>query len=240
MPLTKYGVLIGTKSNYYRDDPDEYGRYYHGNVEIIANGIRYRCAIDVDSHASNTGVERRIIKLKPSDLGIVATMVDGWHLLASTSNSGAVDYVRSSFMAYRIRIFYFSFLKVRIPKIFILGKKFIWNRASRFQKFFARWIFLHPSFFWRRGNSLEAIIDLETVLNQGNKLYIFGEFFNTGNGVHDIHQNQGDPLNSQWSSSNGIWQDGATIVQKANGEFVGFFNKFTSQSYFTDNLGHPI
>ena len=71
-------------------------------------------------------------------------------------------------------------------------------------------------------------------------MLVFGQFFNTGNGVHDIHQNQGDPLTSTHSHDNGIWQDGATIVVKADGNLVGFFNKFETQSFKTDNLGHPI
>lgn len=240
MPLNKYGVLIGTKINYFRDEPDNFGRYYHGNVEITVNGIKYRCAIDVDSKNSNTGVEWRTIYLNASQLGAIAGMADGWHLLASNDNSGAIDYVRSPFMSYCIRIPFFPKWKIKIPRWSIFSKKIVWNTLPAFQRWVYRWICLNPAFFWKRGNSLEAIEALEAVLNQGTRLYIFGQFFTNGNGVHDIHQNQGDPLNSQWAASNGIWQDGVTIVQKADGTYVGFFNKFTSQSYFTDNQGHPI
>jgi uncharacterized protein YukJ len=49
-----------------------------------------------------------------------------------------------------------------------------------------------------------------------------------------------DPLNSQWAASNGIWQDGATIVERADGSYVGFFNKFSTRSFHTDDQGHPI
>jgi uncharacterized protein YukJ len=32
-------------------------------------------------------------------------------------------------------------------------------------------------------------------------------------GMHNIHQNQGDPAGSQWWNDNGIWQDGGRSKQ---------------------------
>ena len=37
MPLVNgYGVVIGTKHDYFRDPPDNFGRYYHGNLVVHA------------------------------------------------------------------------------------------------------------------------------------------------------------------------------------------------------------
>lgn len=94
--------------------------------------------------------------------------------------------------------------------------------------------------FWRKGTSLDAVSELESVLAQGEVVFVFGQFSDAGNGVHDIHQNQGDPLNSPWAASNGIWQDGATIVRRVDGSYVGFFIKFSTQSFHTDEHGHPV
>ncbi|MBL0358413.1 MAG: DUF2278 family protein [Chitinophagaceae bacterium] len=66
MPLNRYGVLIGTKTNYFRDAPDNFGKFYHGNIEVTINGIPYRCAIDVDSQV--TRVQWRIIEFTVADL----------------------------------------------------------------------------------------------------------------------------------------------------------------------------
>ena len=57
--------------------------------------------------------------------------------------------------------------------------------------------------------------------------------------MHNIHQNQGDPPGTQWYAENGIWQDGATVVHRPDGQYDVFLSKFTSQSYETDDLGHP-
>ena len=58
--------------------------------------------------------------------------------------------------------------------------------------------------------------------------------------MHNIHQNQGDPINSPWGPANGTWQDGGTIVQTADGNYWAFFNKFSTQAFHTDSNGNPI
>jgi uncharacterized protein YukJ len=55
-----------------------------------------------------------------------------------------------------------------------------------------------------------------------------------------IHQNQGDPLGSRWSAENGIWQDGATVVERDDGSYAAFCNKFRTQSDRTDDDGRPL
>jgi hypothetical protein len=52
-----YGLLIGIKSDYYRDPPDNFGRYYHGNLIIQAPLGNYHCAIDVDPKSMPDGIQ---------------------------------------------------------------------------------------------------------------------------------------------------------------------------------------
>jgi hypothetical protein len=240
MPLNKYGVLVGTKTDYFRDEPDNFGKFYHGNIKVLANGITYRCAIDVDSQ--QTHVQWRIINFRANELNLISLLSDGWHLLISNKTSGAIDYIRWRLMWVTLRIPFpiFRKWKIRIPPwIFPFKLKPFTKTEIKMNALF-RIIVLDQEFFWKTGNNIDAIEELESVINQGEKVFIFGQFFNNGNGVHDIHQNQGDPLTSQWSASNGIWQDGATIIQKADGSFVGFFNKFETQSFKTDDFGKPV
>lgn len=51
--------------------------------------------------------------------------------------------------------------------------------------------------------------------------------FEPGNGVHDIHMNQGDT--GTHAHENGPWQDGAMIIHLPNDQWVGIFLAFQSQ-----------
>jgi uncharacterized protein YukJ len=218
MPLDDgYGVLRGTITDYFRDDPDEFGKYYHGNLRVRApNGI-YRCAIDVDAKNSAVGVEWRIVELRTDELAPVLALSQGYRTLTMTSSSGAIDYIRSSMFAARsgcLAIF-----------LGLIGKKFDISQV------------------WKQGSDLDALGDLEphvqSTRDANLEVLVFGEPFTRDLGLHNIHQNQGDPLSSQWSASNGIWQDGCTILQQSADRWVAFLNKFSTQSYTTDDAGRP-
>jgi uncharacterized protein YukJ len=79
-----------------------------------------------------------------------------------------------------------------------------------------------------------------TTQTNGLSVLVFGEPFTSGLGLHNTHQNQGDPAGSRWWAENGIWQDGCTLLQQLGTEYSAFMNKFTSQAYETDNEGHPL
>ena len=86
---------------------------------------------------------------------------------------------------------------------------------------------------------MQALTSLEGVIQSGVRFYMFGEPFTSGLGVHNIHQNQGDPPGGGHDAENAIWQDGGTIVEMSNGTFVGWLNKFKTQSSSTDDNGKP-
>lgn len=221
MPLSDgYGVVIGTISDYYRDQPDNFGKYYHGNIKVNTPAGIYHCAIDVDSHQSEVGVQWRTVTLTESDLSQLLSLDLGFHFLSSNSTSGAIDYIRSPKLKIKPFFLRLSPAIIRFIKIFLLFRR------------------------WKSGQGVDALTDLEPYVyatkNNGLKVLIFGEPFTYGGlGVHNIHQNQGDPITSQWAGENGIWQDGCTILQQPNNTFVAFLNKFSTQSNSTDDQGHP-
>jgi hypothetical protein len=90
-----YGLVIGTKANYFRDDPDDFGRFYHGNPIVGTPQGHYHCAIDVDPKNMPDGVEWRTVNLSSASMAQFSQLPNGFHPLASTSASGALDYVRS-------------------------------------------------------------------------------------------------------------------------------------------------
>lgn len=218
MPLDRYGVLVGTLVSHHRDPPDQQGRWFHVNLLVSAGGDQYRCAVDVDSHLSAVGVEWKVLGLTPGDLGDVAARAEGYHDLTRTSVSGAVDYVRSRWMRPAAGCVF-----VRRPSPLLqLLLDLLARRAP-----------------WTKGSNLDAAGALEPLLAGNPSVVVFGEPFTTGLGMHNVHQNQGDPAGTEWWDENGIWQDGATVVRGADGSYRAFVSKFTSQAYTTDTHGHP-
>jgi len=213
-----YGVLIGTKKDYYRDPPDDYGRYYHGNLIIHAPAGDYHCAIDVDPKFMPDGIQWRVVNIRPSDFSNLKALPNGWHALTSNATSGALDYIRSP---------------VLHPPVLIWTVRY--NSCFAWFLNFIRW---NPP--WKSGTGIQALTDLEALIAQGTRFYIFGEPFTSGLGVHNVHQNQGDPVGGGHDAENAIWQDGGTIIETSQGKLIGFLNKFKTQAFKTDDLGHPV
>lgn len=221
MPLDAYGVLVGTLTGHFRDPPDAQGRWFHVNLRVDApdgQGVTrsFRAAVDVDSKMSAVGVEWKVLRLAPPALGPVATLGQGFHALAMTDGSGALDFVRHPALRDQAGCVF-----VRDPGPFLRGLL-----AA-----------LRPR--WTAGSHLGASEALEGILVAGATVLVFGEPFTDGFGVHNVHQNQGDPAGSQWWAENGPWQDGATMVRRPDGRYDAFLSKFSSQSYRTDAAGHP-
>ncbi|MCU5397023.1 DUF2278 family protein [Bacillus toyonensis] len=95
---------------------------------------------------------------------------------------------------------------------------------------------------WVPENGNNVIELMKTCLKGVKRVYIFGEPFDVGLGVHNVHMNQGDPLDSDFSKENGIWQDGAVMFEydSAPSSYAILLTKFQTQCLQTDNAGHPI
>ncbi|HWR01480.1 MAG TPA: DUF2278 family protein [Chlorobaculum sp.] len=88
---------------------------------------------------------------------------------------------------------------------------------------------------WKHGTGREAFADLEPLLRHSRRLFIYGEPFRNGvHGVHNIHQNQGDPPSSRWSAENAPWQDGGLVVERTDGTMTAFLCRFSTQRKGTE------
>ena len=77
-------------------------------------------------------------------------------------------------------------------------------------------------------------------------VYVFGRFYSEGNGIHDVHLNQGSTKGfihrpgDDSNDHNDIWQDGAVMVNVGEPEWAAYFAAFNQQSVPTDELGNPL
>ena len=79
-------------------------------------------------------------------------------------------------------------------------------------------------------NDLNELFDRH--LTVGAIVHAFGERYDTGKGVHDVHQNQGNV--ARYADDDGVWQDGGLII-----ETTAILLRFQSQSWTTDDkTGH--
>jgi uncharacterized protein YukJ len=99
-------------------------------------------------------------------------------------------------------------------------------------------------------NDLNELIELyieRAMESEDAAIYAFGERwgpetdikdkyfgFLPGNGIHDIHMNQGN--DGKFQRDNGVWQDGGILIHyPSRSSWVGIFLAFQSQSFHTDD-----
>lgn len=215
MPLDRYGVLAGTLTGHERDTPDDQGRWYHVHLHVSAPAGSYRCAVDVDSKASAIGVQWKVLNATPATVGPATGVAPGYHDLAPAQSAGALDLIRHPAFADAPGCVF-----IVAPPPWLAG--------------------LFPRRPWKAGSNLEASVALESILVAGRRTLVWGEPFTSGLGMHNVHQNQGDPAGSQWWDENGIWQDGGVMVERPDGALDVFVSKFSSQASRTDDDGHPV
>jgi len=102
------------------------------------------------------------------------------------------------------------------------------------------------------GADKQPVASLQPLLDRAyedqSDVYIFGRFFDDGNGIHDVHMNQGSSgryMNRPASPQNAhadhddIWQDGALFIETGAG-LTAYFAAFTNQTIPTSELGNPL
>jgi hypothetical protein len=104
----------------------------------------------------------------------------------------------------------------------------------------------HPALIgstgWILQNGDNLINLLKYLLTGVQRIHVFGAAYSTGLGVHDVHMNQGDPINSPFALLDAIWQDGGLLFQYGAPQYrlTVLQIKFETQSLHTDDQGRPI
>jgi uncharacterized protein YukJ len=77
-------------------------------------------------------------------------------------------------------------------------------------------------------------------------VYVLGRFYGEGDGIHDVHLNQGSTkglihrADDDSHDHNDTWQDGALMVDTGEPEWSAYFSAFNQQLVPTDDLGNPL
>ncbi|MFD0002104.1 DUF2278 family protein [Streptomyces sp. NPDC127178] len=218
MPLKTYGVLIGRAVDTRREGADDTPHY---QIHLTDDhGTQYRAAVNVLSQQQPS----ELLYFVGEDFRHPITarlegLESGWTTLPPGPGGPNLDFVRGN-------LFDPSLMRKLPPDL------------------------EGPD------NDLADLLDhsvRRAVADQAARVYLFGERwgpeakvrdkvfgFLPGNGVHDIHMNQGN--SRRFRDDDGVWQDGGLLIHfPAQSRWVGIFLAFQSQSWTTDDVtGHAI
>ncbi|MFJ5641493.1 DUF2278 family protein [Streptomyces sp. NPDC093223] len=230
MPLKTYGVLIGRAVGVRREGA---GDSPHYQIHLTDDaGVDYRAAVNVLSQQKPA----ELLYLVDDDFthpltARLAGLAGGWNTLPAGPGGPNLDFVRGNL---------FDPAAMRVLPA---------DRSG-------------PD------NDLADLLDhyvRRAVDDPGARLYLFGERwgpepgvadkvfgFLPGNGVHDIHMNQGN--SGRFSGDDGVWQDGGLLIRlpgegQGEGEgdgrdgerWVAIFLAFQNQAWHTDDVtGHAL
>lgn len=216
MPIAHYGVLAARAVDRRREGSTDTPHYQIHLVD--AAGTHFRAAVNVQSQQAPS----ELLYLLDEDFAHPVTdqlsaAPAGWTPLPPRPGTGALDFVRD-------KLFDRSAMRTLPPDL--------------------------PG----ADNDLADLLDrhvLEAIADPHAVLYVFGQRwpteptvpdkvfgFTPGNGVHDVHMNQGN--SKRFSADDGVWQDGALLIHlPGRSRWIAVFLAFQSQSWQTDDrTGH--
>jgi uncharacterized protein YukJ len=216
MALKHYGVLKGRPVGRILGT----GQNPHYQIHVVDHSTDYRIAVNVASKLAPSELEYLIdTQFSHPFLAQMLALEDGWHALPPKPGGPALDFIRTNLFDPRKLVP----LPFNVPgqdndlneKIDVHVQRAMSDEDAMLYAFGERW---GPE--------------------NGIKDKIFG--FLPGNGVHDIHMNQGNV--GSFVGDDGVYQDGGMLLHFPHGnQWVGIFLKFQSQAWHTDDhTGHGL
>lgn len=213
MPLKSYGVLKGRAI----DRRLGTGGNPHYQVHMVDQTSDYRIAVNVASQLQPSELEYLVDSdFHHAIVDPLRELTPGWKVLPRRPGGISLDFIRGNLFDPRRMVK----LPFNVPgpdndlneKIDHYIQRAMADEEAQLYAFGERW---GP---------------------ENTKDKIFG--FLPGNGVHDIHMNQGNV--GRFVGDDGVYQDGALIIEfPRQNQWVGVFLKFQSQTWHTDDqTGH--
>lgn len=219
MPLSnEYGVVIGSVNRHFINPPDSQGRWPQYHIIVNTPAGKYECVINLKSRTAIKIQYKHYEDLNRKKFLTLLERSNGFYPLASHPESGALDVIRHKHI--NNSIFYWL-----LPK---------WIR----EKFFS----INKCKYWEPENGNNVIEIMKSCMVGVTRVYIFGEPYETGLGIHNVHMNQGDPMTGSFAKENGIWQDGGIMFEyeTPHPRLAILLTKFQTQSLQTDEDGRPL
>jgi uncharacterized protein YukJ len=218
MPLRSYGVLRGRAVDRRREGAPDDTPHYQIHV-VDDGGTSYRIAVNVLSQLAPS----ELLYLASDDFRHpVTTMLPetgGWTAIPSRPGGAALDFIRGNL---------FDAAQMRALPPDVTGPDN--DLADRLDHYIERAIGDPDATLYAVGERWGP--------ERSTPDKVFG--FRPGNGVHDIHMNQGNA--AKFRKDDGVWQDGGLLVHFAGEDrWVAIFLAFQSQAWHTDDVtGHAI
>jgi uncharacterized protein YukJ len=223
MPITNYSVLAG--------DPVSgkvvTGSSTHYQITMNAPGGPFTVAVNIQSVDGSEVLYAIEEGFTPPDIAGLLALPMGMNPLKSVPGGLALDYVRSQVsgtsMITREQMTLLPQMPARGFKGSEQERMLAQARSSALQ------------------NAVVTLLNM-TIADKDGVIYAFGSSYadkGQVDGIHDIHMNQGNPVNNH-GSDNGIWQDGALLIYlPSKATWTAVFIAFQTESWTTDSNGNP-
>jgi uncharacterized protein YukJ len=217
MPLRSYGVLSGRVIGTRREGNSDTPHYQIHVVDESATG--YRVAVNVESQQAPSELLYLVVDdFRHPLTAEVDKLGSGWTPLPPRPGAPNLDYIRANLFD-----------------------------AATMRKL--------PPEVDGPDNDLADLLDHyvhRVQASPGATIHVFGERwgpeaapdkvfgFRPGNGVHDVHMNQGN--SGQFRRDDGVWQDGGLLLHlPGESRWVAIFLAFQNQAWHTDDgTGHAL
>jgi uncharacterized protein YukJ len=224
MPIASYSVLAG--------DPVSgkvvSGASAHYQITMNAKGGPFTVAVNIQSVDGSEVLYAIEENFTPPDLAGLTALPMGMTALKSAPGGLALDFVRS---------------QVNGKPMITKQQMTLLPKATQGLKGLSA---EEQAIGEARAAALKnAVITLlnMTIADKDGVIYAFGSAYSDGgnvDGIHDIHMNQGNPVNNH-GGDNGIWQDGALFIHlPSKGTWTAVFIAFQTESWNTDSKGNPL
>jgi uncharacterized protein YukJ len=216
MPINQYGVLKGKAI----DSKNGMGRNPHFQVLLIDDNYKHRIAINVKSKKEPSELFYYVDEdFNHQMLDELGSLPLGFNEIESKPGDAAMDYIRGN---------HFDTSQMKPLPHDIPGPDNDLNELIH--KYISKAIAMENAGVYAFGAKWGP--------EENKRDSYFG--FKPGNGIHDIHMNQGN--SERWKDDDGTWQDGGLLIHLPDeNRWVGVFLAFQSQCFHTnDTTGHAI